>query len=66
VRAVGCEHDVVGWDEEDRIRDGVLGGWARLHGEDVGWGRCAAGQRDVKGSWDAGARELRWYYCRGD
>jgi hypothetical protein len=37
VRAVRREDDAVSRDQEDGIRDGVLGGQARLHHEDVHW-----------------------------
>lgn len=66
VCAVGCEDDVVGWDEEDGVRGGVFGGRAGLHGEDVCWGRCAAGGGYVEGGWDTGAGQLWWYYRCGD
>jgi hypothetical protein len=57
---------VVRRDEEDGVRDGVLRGRARLHGEYMRWWWDAADGGDVKGRWDAGARELGRDDCRRD
>ena len=62
VRAVGREDYVVGWDEEDRVRGGVFGIRAGLHGETVSRGCCAPGWGYVEGGWETGAGELWWYH----
>ena len=48
VGAVRREDDVVRRDEEDGVRDGVLRGRARLHGEYMRWWWDAADGGDVK------------------